>query len=166
MARGRVLRVGRKSARLTQWIAPADQGYISVATGGATLFANFPAEEPFTVMRSRGQVSIQMSSAADLNVIGAFGMAVVSQEAFAAGVASVPEPFSDADWGGWFVWRSFSYRVEVGDATGFNVFSKDFEVDSKAMRKLSPNEVIILVAESQAGAFSISAPIRVLLKLS
>ena len=93
-------------------------------------------------------------------------MAVVRTEAFTAGVASVPEPFSDADWGGWLMWRSFSYRVFVNDATGLNFPNWNLEIDSKAMRRVLPNETIVIVAESQAGAFSIAAPLRVLLKLS
>ena len=152
--------------RLIQWIGPADQGFVSVASAGAILLFNFAITEPVTVVRVRGQVAIEMANAANLNVIGAIGMVIVSAEAFAAGVASVPEPFSNADWGGWFVWRSFSYRMAVGDQTGFRVISRDFEIDSKAMRKVSPNEVIVMVVEFQAGAFSVSAPLRMLLKLS
>ena len=40
------------------------------------------------------------------------------------------------------------------------------EVDSKAMRKVTDDETIVLVAESQVGAYKISMPLRLLLKLS
>ncbi len=68
--------------------------------------------------------------------------------------------------GGWNVWRSFSYRFAFQDATGVNFVPWTLEIDSKAMRKISPNENMVLVAESQQGAYSISTPLRVLVKLS
>ena len=156
-----------RSGRLTQWIGPADQGYVTVAAGGSTLVSSASFDQPLTVMRSRGQVSIIPTVlSADLNIVGAFGMAIVSAEALAAGITSIPDPFLDADWGGWYVWRSFSYRFEFADATGVNFPNWSFEVDSKAMRKLTVNEAIVLVAESQGGGFSISTPIRQLVKLA
>jgi len=155
------------SRRLTQWIGPAAQSYQNVASTGATLLAFVSFEEQTTVVRTRGQVSVRLQAfGVDLDIIGAFGMGVVSTEAFLAGVASIPEPFTDADWGGWFVWRSFSYHLEFNDVTGIESFLWDFEVDSKAMRKISPNETIVIIAESLAGAYAISAPLRVLVKLS
>jgi len=93
-------------------------------------------------------------------------MAIVSSEAFAAGVASVPEPYADSDWGGWMVWRSFCYRLQFEDGTGVQYPDWNFEIDSKAMRKVTPNETLVIVAESQAGVYSICFGIRTLVKLS
>jgi len=42
----------------------------------------------------------------------------------------------------------------------------NFEVDSKAMRKVGENEVLVTIAESQGGAFNISTPLRTLVKFS
>ena len=103
---------------------------------------------------------------ADLSISGAYGMAIVSLQAFTAGVASIPRPFDNADWSGWFVWRSFHHRLEFIDGTGFALGSWSAEVDSKAMRKVDANSVIVLVAESQTGAFDIAMHLRMLLLLS
>jgi len=159
---------GGGNHRLTQWVGPAAQGYISVTGGGASLISFVSFESPLTLIRTRGHTSIQPGSfSADLNIIGAVGMAVVSTEAFLAGVASIPEPFTDADWGGWMVWRSFSMHLDVQSAAGFDANSAlEFEVDSKAMRKVTPNETVVIIAESFAGAFDISTPWRQLIKLS
>ncbi len=121
-----------------------------------------------TVVRTRGEVSIRpaVGAAADVGIVGAYGLAVVSTDAFAAGVASIPQPFQDADWGGWFVWRSFSINFEFVSAIGQGLSQHNQEVDSKAMRKVDTNETIVLIAESQAGAFDISMPLRLLFKLS
>ncbi len=82
---------GKRSARLTQWIGPAAQDYVNVAAGGATLLGSAPFEEAATIMRTRGQVSIiPQAVSADVAIAGAFGIGIVSQEAFAAGVASKP----------------------------------------------------------------------------
>ena len=157
----------RGKQRLTQWIGPPDQNFVSVASGGASLISSVLFEEPVTLMRTRGEMSIELNSyAADLAIAGAIGAGVVSAEALAIGITAVPTPFRDADWGGWFLWRSFGKRYEFQDATGAFLASWSFEVDSKAMRKVSPNEAIVFIAESQSGAFSIFDGTRGLIKLS
>ncbi len=155
-----------RSARLTQWIGPAAQDYVNVASGGATIIANLPFEEPVTVMRNRGMVSVRLQAyTADLTIAGAFGIGIVSAEAFAAGVASIPEPFNDGDWGGWFVWRSFFQRFEFDSAVDSTFpAAMTLEVDSKGMRKVGSNEVLVQVAESQTGAFALASGLRTLIK--
>ena len=168
MARGRGnFPRARGAARKSQWIAPALQSYLTVASAGATLLESFPADEPLTAVRTRGSVSIKPASpTADIEIVGAIGFGVVSTEAFNAGVTAIPEPFTDGDWSGWFVWRSFAYDFEFNDATGINYPTWNFEIDSKAMRKFGPNESIVVVAESFVGAFNISVNPRILVKLS
>ncbi len=138
--------VTRGARRLTTWVSPADQGFVAVTSGNKVIISSF-APSAFgivrpTVVRSRGRVSIVPSSfAADLEVVGAFGMCVVSDQAFAAGVLSVPGPFTDAEWDGWFVWQPFGYVVDFDDATSKKAPAHiDVEVDSKAMRKVTDNE--------------------------
>ncbi len=165
MARQRGFR-HQRSSRLTQWIGPADQAYITVATTVAGIISSVSFEEPVTVMRARGMFSLKVTDpSTDENIVGAVGMAVVSTEAFTAGVASVPEPYTDADWGGWFVWRSFGYGWDVTTDIGRQWSSRDFEIDSKAMRKVSPNETVIIVVESVVGAIDVLPAIRMLVKL-
>ncbi len=176
MAIRRVVRgfpVARGARRRTQWVGPADQQYVAVATTAKTLIGSFtpatavPSMNNPTVVRVRGEVSITPQAfSADVTIVGAYGVAIVSTDAFAAGAASVPGPFDDADWGGWLVWRSFSRIFEFADATGFFWGSFEQEVDSKAMRKMGSNDTMVLVAESQLGAFFISMPLRFLMKLS
>lgn len=153
--------------RKVQWIGPAVQGYVSVANAGATLISvSTTFETAATLVRTRGQISVQPGSfAADLNIVGAFGCGIVSAEAGAIGITAIPTPFRDADWGGWYVWRSFSLHLDVQSAIGFSLEMENFEVDSKAMRKVGQNESLVWVAESQAGAFDISTPLRQLIKL-
>ena len=166
-SRSRVVRGRAGKARLTQWVGPADQGYVAVLTAAATAVAFVSFEEALTVMRTRGMVSIRPEVVgADLDIVGAVGVGIVSAEAQAIGITAIPTPFSNGDWGGWMVWRSFSYRFEFADATGVNFVNWNFEIDSKAMRKVTPNEALVIIAESQVGAYRISTPLRHLVKLS
>jgi len=157
----------QSSKRLTEWIGPALQQYITVATTGATLIASGPFESPVTIVRTRGHVSIKPSDVTvDLNIVGAVGIGIVSAEALGVGITAIPEPFTDADWGGWYYHRMFSYALEVVSQIGEHFIEWDFEIDSKAMRKIGSNEAFVMVAESIVGEFQISAPFRTLIKLS
>ena len=123
--------------------------------------------EPSTIVRTRGMFTIALSTyVADLEIVGAIGMGVVTAEAFLAGVASVPEPYTDADWGGWFMWRSFAHRYEVKGGESSLLASWSIEVDSKAMRKVTTNEVMVVVVESHVGAIRVADCTRNLIKLS
>jgi len=124
-------------------------------------------EEPGTIIRTRGSIVVapQTNLAADLDITGAFGIGVVSQEAFAAGVASVPEPFTDSDWGGWMVIQPFTQVYEHNAAPTQYLQSITYEIDSKAMRKVEPNSVMMFVVESLTGAFRIADLTRLLIKL-
>ncbi len=170
LRRARSFRGGGKR-RGTTWIGPADQGYVAVATNTKVLVGSF---DPFavgminpTLIRTRGGLSVIPGAfTADVAFIWAYGIGIVSDQAFAAGAASIPGPFTDSDWDGWQTWISGSARFEFGDATGFELQSEIQQVDSKAMRKVTDGETIVVMAESQAGAFQVSAPIRLLMKLS
>ena len=174
MARSRFPRHSGGPKRLTTWVGPADQGFVAVASATKVIISSFvPAAASSmlmpTIVRTRGGVSIKPAAfTGDAMVIGAYGMAVVSTDAFAAGDAAVPGPFDDADWGGWFVWRSFSFHFEFFGTPTVITFpsSIQHEVDSKAMRKVPDNSTVVIVAESAAGAFDISIPFRQLYKLS
>jgi len=64
------------------------------------------------------------------------------------------------------VWRSFAYHFEFASASSVNYPRWDFEIDSKAMRKMGQNEVLVTVVESQGGAFNVASQTRLLVKLS
>ncbi len=159
------------SRRQTTWVGPPAQGYVTVASTAKTLVGSFDPEASFmvapTIVRTRGMVSFRLSSfAADLAIVGAVGVGVVSDRAFAAGAASIPGPFTDASWGGWLAWRSFAFNFDVTTDVGRLLASWTLEMDSKAMRKIAIDETIVLMAESQQGALEVAMPLRLLMKLS
>ncbi len=97
-------------------------------------------------------------------MIGAIGCGIVSDQAFAAGAASIPGPWTDQDWSGWFVWMPWAFRFEFTTDIGRLIGSFTQVIDSKAMRKVQPNETVVWMAESQAAAANVANPFRMLIK--
>ena len=155
-------------ARLNQWIGPPEQDFVGVSSGGSTLVSSLTVAEATTIVRTRGMVSVQPGSfAADLNVVGAFGIGIVSDEAFGIGITAIPTPYSDGDWPGWLMWESFAFHLDAQSAIGFEMpASLQIMVDSKGMRKVGNSESLVFIAESQTGAFDIADCTRQLFKLS
>ena len=171
MALRRSRSFGSGSKRQTTWVGPADQAFVAVGSTNKVLVASFdPASASLpkpTVIRTRGEIYHRPTNLnADLAYVGAWGLAVVSDQAFAAGAASIPGPFDSADWDGWFAWGSFGFHLDFGTNVGLREIGRALDVDSKGMRKISDNETIVFMAESQTGAYSISMPLRLLMKLS
>ena len=168
MANRRPFVRSRGPRRSSQWVASADQGYQNVSTGAKVILESNPGLINTTIVRTRGSISIApQTMVADVDIQGAFGIGIVSDEAFAAGAASIPGPWTNGDWGGWFVWRPFAFQVEFIDGTGSRIVAwPQLEIDSKGMRKVAANETLVVMAESQGGAFSIAAPHRYLVKLA
>ena len=104
------------------------------------------------------------SFAADLDIIGAMGIGIVSDQALAAGAASIPGPWTDSSWDGWFVHQFFAYRFEVTTDIGRLIASISIPFDSKAMRKVGTNESVVIMVESQLVAFNAAVMFRMLVK--
>jgi len=111
-------------------------------------------------------VAIDGGATGTTKIVGAYGICIVTDTAFGVGAGSIPGPWSEPGWDGWFVWGAFGYSVINATAAGFALASEHHLVDSKAMRKITDDETMVLMAESQASAFSINMPLRHLFKLS
>ena len=155
---------GRK--RTSDWVGSADQGAIAVAGNTSVIIQSNALLGNTTVVRTRGQISAFSSTrSADTEVVGAFGICIVTDEAFAAGAASIPGPWTNSGSDRWFVWEPIGYLFEVTTDVGRLVFpSREF--DSKAMRKVGANETVVVMYESQASAQSVFVSFRMLLKLA
>jgi hypothetical protein len=105
--------------------------------------------EALTLIRHRGLFHVQSDQiASNENPFGAYGICIVSDQALAIGVTAVPTPYTDADSDLWIVHGYWGAPVKVATAVGFNDISQRYPFDSKAMRKLSPDETMILVVEN------------------
>ena len=143
-------RIVRSVRRSTQWLGSAvETGPSTLAAASVVLDQTFAFGEPATIIRTRGQLYIRSDQgAATEEPFGAMGIAVVTNEAAAAGVASVPTPMTEKASDSWFVWQPFLADVFFSDATGTRNAFRIFEFDSKAMRKVHDGNTGVLVLEN------------------
>jgi len=133
--------------RKTSWIQGPGDATIIVMSGSSTLgFGSsvglFDGE---TVIRVRGSLQAFLTSvtAAGDGYHVAVGIGVFTSEAFAAGIASLPSPISDMDWNGWLYHRFYDLHGAAAGSPEADVSTSiQFEVDSKAMRKVNDGVTI------------------------
>jgi len=113
---------------------------------------------PATILRMRGAGGLVMfdesCQAGDKAIFG-YGIAVVSTDSFNVGVTAMPDPIAELE----FPWLYLTQvdlecTVVVGDqALGSTTFRLP-EIDSRSMRKIKPNESLVMIEELQglAGA--------------
>ena len=159
--------------RLTSWFQFLPASAALSVTGGTLMFslnAAALALRPFTIVRTRFLVGIVSDqAAASEDYAAAFGMAVVSDEAVAVGVTAVPTPITQMASDFWFVHQMMFGSFLFGDVTGFNEsVMTQYEIDSKAMRKVDIGQDLVVVAEfSTVGSGSIvTAGGRMLVKVN
>ncbi len=168
----RLIRGQQRAVRQNFWIT-VDLSPSALAGAGGSLFQgglNAAADllRPFTVVRTRVNMHVESDQViASESAIGVLGFIVVTDQAVASGVAAIPSPLSQGD-GAWFVYEPYFDAFLFGTGVGFLEpagFSR--MVDSKAMRKVGPNDDVAVIWQSQAasdGAF-VSATGRMLVKL-
>ncbi len=161
-----------RSGRKTFWIGGT---YVRQALGAAgtsvivtSLNAAALALRPFTIVRTRGMVSIFSDQIAAVeDQVAAFGKIVVSDQAVAIGVTAVPTPASD-DQSNWHVFTFLSDKFLFITGVGFQQIAMiNHVIDSKAMRKVEEGQDLIGVVESDtlSDGCQISTYTRTLIKL-
>ena len=170
--RGRSFPVRRGPKRLVSWVGSANQGYVACGAGAKIIHQSFPLDASVfapdaTIVRTRGMYSIRPQVyTAQVDIIGAFGMGIVSDESFAIGASAMPGPWSNPEWEGWFVWESFAFRYEESSGSLDNTFPASFQMpfDSKAMRKMGSGQTMVVIVQSQSAANTSSINFRQLYK--
>ena len=150
-------RGGKK--RLTEWgICSVPAGYSVVAANSKVILVLVPAatlepESPATIVRSRFLLSIQPpGTTSDRDMVGAFGIGFVNVVVGALGVTALPGPATDCAWGGWFVWQPIGVSFNVATEVGFNLLSREYVIDSKAMRKFESDMSMVMMIENTSGS--------------
>ncbi len=127
---------------------------MSLASGGASVAtivseANLEAVPNGTIVRVRGSVLVQATAAGavDAESIVNWGIMLVNAPAFAAGIASLPTPRTDIG-SDWLAWGSTGIHAHSTAVAGNELSAMErIEVDSKAMRKVGLNQVLVFTAE-------------------
>ncbi len=163
------IRVGRKSGfivrggarrRETLWFAGSyieslfTSGGISILISG--LSAAALALRPFTVIRSRGYLSVQPDqTAATESQLCGYGACVVSDQSVAVGAGSVPTPVTDSGSDLWFLYEPFLQEFQFQSAVGSGGVGRmgmERTLDSRAMRKVEDGQDIITVGETDSAS--------------
>jgi len=106
-----------------------------------------------TLVRVRGEIFGQLGAASNAQgdaIILSHAIMVVDAKAFAVGTTAVPLPLSSNSED--FLWFGTQFLVQNDQTTVLNN-SSNFDkltVDSKAMRKITLNQVLVLVSEMVA----------------
>ena len=166
----------RSQRRLTSWgLGPGDSSPEPITGSGKSVLGLGAGAvvDGLTVVRLRGSVQAYIDSfnAAGSGFHCAMGVCVANGDAFATGVAALPDPLADASWDGWMYHRFFDVHAitsTISDGVNGYTIQQEFEVDSKAMRKLPASDVlcaVIDVVEIGTATMDVFFDSRILLKL-
>jgi len=157
MARGRIrtFRGPSRPRRATEWFASADidseQAYPagSVVLDQSLTAASLASILPATIVRTRGLLWVRTDQfAATEQPFGALGMAVVSEQARVAGVASLPSPITEEQSDLWFVHQFWATGILFGSATSGIRAGDVYEFDSRAQRKVEDGSAVVVMIEN------------------
>jgi len=151
----------RSSRRSSQWSAGSRVSTLQsvTAAGKTTWDVGQVSTASSTVIRIRGHFTAQLSvvtTAHDGYSVCGIGIGVVSDDAFQIGSSAMPGPISDSNWDWMFV-NYFSLVGESVTESFQGLGAIRIPIDSKAMRKLKPNQVVfgMLETSNEVGAATI-----------
>jgi len=178
------LNIGRKSGfimrggvrrRETLWFGNTGFAATLAATTSVALVTSLSASalslRPFTIIRTRGQLHCRSDQqGASESYGGSYGVAVVSDQAVAAGITAVPTPTVDSDSDLWHVYEFLIGRFNFGSSASFADVGITRIVDSKAMRKVEDGQDMVEVIEGPGTGITatgcvMSGFVRTLVKL-
>ena len=97
-----------------------------------------------TIVRVRGEFWAKSQTSA-VNARVTAGIIVVTNKALAAGVASLPSPLTDGG-SDWLWWDTYGLAWQTGEPIESGAVRR--VIDSKAMRKVGLNQVLVMVIET------------------
>jgi len=142
------------SRRKTSWSRGPQGSVTNVTTSSVILFGGGSQAlvDNITLVRTRGSLLLTMvgSDAIGEGFSWFFGMCNVTENAFNAGVGSVPAPLTDISWDGWAVYEmgSMVQPTATADQLVGVPISERRVIDSKAMRKVHNSDVLVAVLET------------------
>ncbi len=145
------VRARRAPSRKTWAGISSGTSWTTLAANTTVIVGSLVTTGQVTLLRTRGLMAILSDAEVEEEIQGALGMAVVSEDAFNAGAASMPDPIADIDSDSWVLWQPFQHARALGTATGQSPANSEYVLDSKAMRKFHADErVALLLANNNA----------------
>ena len=148
----------RRSPPNRAWAGVVSTGFTTVAANTKVLLGFLSLSNPNideTVLRTVGVLGVMSDQvAATEDIIGAVGMILVSDTAFAAGVASIPGPVTDVADDGWFLYIPIVQAFGFASAVGIDgSFAIQYAFDSKVKRRVEEGQTGAIVVENSSASF-------------
>ncbi len=154
-AGSRIIRPQPRSMVWIGWIGPTSKAAIPAASAvlQTVLNASALALRPFTIVRTRLTLWANTDqAAANEEPQLAYGMTVVKDQASTIGITALPDPVTDTD-EGWFVYESMVPALQLATGVGIQApAGVERIVDSKAQRKVGPNDDVVSVWANSSAA--------------
>ena len=155
------------------WSGLASTGFTTIAPSAKVLIGTFVLNNPGideTILRSVGMLAVSSDQqAASEDIIGGFGMIFVTDLAAAAGIASIPDPITDIEDHGWFLYVPIVQSMAFQSSVGVNYdFGVQYPFDSKAKRKIEEGTSIAVVASNSSASFGfqVAVVLRILTQVT
>ena len=151
---GRRSRFVRPAPRTKMWIG-SGVGDTTVGSATTVLVSTLSAGalllRPFTILRTRMVLGFRSDQiVTSEHPVGLFGKIVITEAAAAIGITAIPNPSGisgdpEADW---FVWQALQASIERASDVGITGGGQQiFVVDSKAMRKVGPDDDVATLCD-------------------
>ena len=143
----------RAPARTKMWVG-IDLSPQQVDGSASTLLGVYSAsvllQRPFTILRTRGEILYSSDQVvASETPFGKFGIGVFTDTATGS-MVRLPNPGDNPEQD-WFVYQSVIADFNFATAAGFESdFGHHYEIDSKAMRKVGPDDDIAVIQDQQS----------------
>ena len=117
-------RSGKRANRA--WVGAFSVGIVNIPANSAVLISSFALSNPGideTVLRTVGSIYVASDqTAANEAQLGAFGLILVTDQALSVGITAIPDPITDINDDGWFVYVPIQgdtvFATVVGQITG------------------------------------------------
>ncbi len=131
------------------WGAVVSSTALTIPAASKVLLGSLTLNNPNideTVLRVIGNLTVMSDqTGVEEFVIGSVGLIVVSNQAVAAGIASIPGSSTDSEDDGWFAHQFFSY---IGQTVATQPSFLNMPFESKGRRVVQEGEAIAIVAEN------------------
>jgi len=145
------------------WSVVATVVQVTIPAASKVLVGSFiSGGSDFVIERTRGLIHVASDqvTASEFQV-GAYGHTIISEDAFAAGIGSIPSPVADTT-NDWFVYQPLQNDRVVITANGANDPNGTmFEIDSKAKRIFQTGTRVALVVENIHATFGMRVILHV-----
>ena len=151
------------------WTGLAPAAFTAVPAASKVLISTVVLANPGideTILRVVGGVRVISDQVVAIeDQLGAIGMHLITDTAFAIGITAIPDPVTDINDDGWFMYQAFGQRISIVSAVGFDGNMGEFyPIDSSAKRVIEGgSRVAVVVANAHAThGFQVALSFRML----